>query len=430
MACRVNGVAVGGADTDVKGTDCALNIQTLKGSFIQVISPSPGSCAKISTVEQLIKQNHDDIMNRLNTDGALLFRGYDVETARDFERIGLAVLPLATRYPGGAPRVKHSEHVWSASETPAQMPISSHCELSYIPKLRPQAILFCCLNVPDEGGETPIANMHDVWASLPKDLRDRILANDFEVVRQYPGSKRRMLDVRRLAGPATAWSDVLGSSDPRTVQAEAEADGVTLNFWKSGATLPCMSSHEGSALQAVILGMFSVLMSPLIALMRMFSPWPLVEMQEKLPKCGDAGDSSVCVELVTHFSGSRQVAGRTAYAGVDVFFSEYGWAVEALFVAMHTRRLVHAYIALRIVIGTVLFTFLRKVGLIGRAPLDIMLQGRSLAISDVMHINQAYWKNFEFLKWQRGDVLILNNELCSHGRMPFEGPRKVLTAFG
>lgn len=129
-------------------------------------------------------------------------------------------------------------------------------------------------------------------------------------------------------------------------------------------------------------------------------------------------------------SGSREVEGRTAYAGVDVFFSEYGWAAEALFVAMRTCRLVHTWIAIRIVVGTMLFTLLRSIGLIGRAPLDLRLKGRSLPLLDVMRINQAYWKNFEFLKWQRGDVLILNNELCSHGRMPFEGKRLVLTAFG
>merc|ERR1719235_1434962 len=110
----------------------------------------------------------------------------------------------------------------------------------------------------------------------------------------------------------------------------------------------------------------------------MLSPWPLVEMQEKLPSFPEKINDTV-VELVSSFPGTRQVGGRTAYAGVDVFFSEYGWAAEAVFVAMRTRRPIHMYIALRIVIGTIMFTILRTLGLIGRAPLDLRLQNRALS---------------------------------------------------
>merc|ERR1719324_173601 len=119
-------------------------------------------------------------------------------------------------------------------------------------------------------------------------------------------------------------------------------------------------------------------------------------MQEMLPRFPEKF-SSACVELVSSFPGSRPVGGRTAYAGVDVFFSEYGWAVEAFFVAMRTRQLMHAYIALRIIAGTILFTILRSLGLIGRAPLDLRLQGRSLSLRDIISIEKAYWQNFEFL---------------------------------
>merc|ERR1712137_154450 len=137
------------------------------------------------------------------------------------------------------------------------------------------------------------------------------------------------------------------------------------------------------------------MMSPLLFLMKLMSPWPLVEMQDMLSSVPDK-ISSTCAELVSSFPGHRQVDGRTAYAGIDVFFSEYGWAVEASYVAMRTRRLIHVYIALRIVMMTILFTILRSFGLLGRAPIDLRLQGRALPLRDVISINKAFWQNFEF----------------------------------
>jgi hypothetical protein len=277
--------------------------------------------------------------------------------------------------------------------------------------------------------------MHDVWHSLPKQLQERIASHEFEVVRQFPGSKRRMLDVRRLAGPTTAWPDVLGTKDPASALSDAEKDGVKLSFWKCGKHAPLETSlkSRGDFLAAVMQAPI-LLISFMLRFIDMCLPWPLVEMQEKLvnpaDKDGQAIGKDTCVELVTSFSGCKELSGGTAYAGTDVFFSEYGWAVEAVLIALRTRRFIHAWVAFRIVLGTFVFMVLRSLGLIGRAPLDLRMQGRSLGLRDVIDIDRAYWNNFTFLKWQKGDVLILNNELCSHGRMPYEGNRRVLTAFG
>jgi hypothetical protein len=40
---------------------------------------------------------------------------------------------------------------------------------------------------------------------------------------------------------------------------------------------------------------------------------------------------------------------------------------------------------------------------------------------------RAYWKNAVVFTWKEGDVLVLDNRLVAHGRMPFRGARSILT---
>ncbi|MFS2001984.1 TauD/TfdA family dioxygenase [Duganella sp. CT11-25] len=45
-------------------------------------------------------------------------------------------------------------------------------------------------------------------------------------------------------------------------------------------------------------------------------------------------------------------------------------------------------------------------------------------------IRAAYAAEKVLFSWQAGDFLMLDNRLCAHGRMPFEGPRKIIVAMG
>ncbi len=46
------------------------------------------------------------------------------------------------------------------------------------------------------------------------------------------------------------------------------------------------------------------------------------------------------------------------------------------------------------------------------------------------HIREAYNKEKIKFKWQRGDIMILDNILTAHAREPFKGARKVAVAMG
>ena len=52
----------------------------------------------------------------------------------------------------------------------------------------------------------------------------------------------------------------------------------------------------------------------------------------------------------------------------------------------------------------------------------------TIARSDLYHIMDVLQANTIAFPWQRGDVMVLDNILTMHGRAPFQGARRVLTA--
>ncbi|MDQ1611552.1 MAG: hypothetical protein QOG00_1483 [Pyrinomonadaceae bacterium] len=54
--------------------------------------------------------------------------------------------------------------------------------------------------------------------------------------------------------------------------------------------------------------------------------------------------------------------------------------------------------------------------------------GNALSLSTLEHIREVTRAEAAFFKWRAGDILIVDNMLACHGRMPFTGARKVLVA--
>jgi hypothetical protein len=79
-----------------------------------------------------LAERPEETHNRLLEHGAILFRGFSIETPEDFERVARAIDPeLKNEYLGTSPRDGLTDYVFSASELPSYYPIPQHCEMSF-----------------------------------------------------------------------------------------------------------------------------------------------------------------------------------------------------------------------------------------------------------------------------------------------------------
>lgn len=56
--------------------------------------------------------------------------------------------------------------------------------------------------------------------------------------------------------------------------------------------------------------------------------------------------------------------------------------------------------------------------------------GASIADADLDRVREVLWNQAVIFPWRQGDILVLDNYMAAHGRMPYSGPRKILVAMG
>jgi alpha-ketoglutarate-dependent taurine dioxygenase len=310
-----------------------------------------------------MRREHDWLRERLAAHGALLFRGFAVDTAPAFESIARAVDDeLKNEYLGTSPRNALTPHVFTASELPPFYPIPQHCEMSFVAE-PPRRLFFCCLVEPAAGsGETPLADFRRVLRDLDPELVKRWEEKGLRIVRNYsgPGGGGRF-DLWKLK----RWDEMFLTTDRAAVDARCRKEGFE-PIWTDNGGLRIVSTQPVTRTQP--------------------------GTQEKV------WHNHANTFHVSQAEGEYARIHRLRPSG-----KHFGlWQLARVLEALQRRKPAHE-----------------------RAMHCEHADGSEIPRADMETVRDAIWKHMVVVPWRRGDVIAIDNFAVAHGRLPYAGPREV-----
>jgi alpha-ketoglutarate-dependent taurine dioxygenase len=164
-------------------------------------------------------QHRVSLEQQLLRHGALLFRGFAVQTAEDFSRLISALYGQPLEYhERSSPRSQVSGHIYTSTDHPPDQAIFLHNENSYQPAW-PLRICFFCKLPALQGGQTPLADMRRIYARLPARIRERF-------------AEKQVLYVRNFGdGLGLPWQEVFQTQERARVEAYCRETGMSCE-WK------------------------------------------------------------------------------------------------------------------------------------------------------------------------------------------------------
>ncbi|MGH8770786.1 MAG: condensation domain-containing protein [Burkholderiales bacterium] len=167
------------------------------------------------------KTNQQMLNAELLKYGALLFRGFRLQSALEFERFIRAISNDLIEYSyRSTPRTRVEGKIYTSTEYPAEQSIPLHNEMSYS-RNWPMKIWFFSVQQATQGGETPIADSRNVFSCIDPKIRQRF-------------SERKVMYVRNYgSGLDLSWQDVFQTTDKVELEAFCARAGMTLEWMDS-----------------------------------------------------------------------------------------------------------------------------------------------------------------------------------------------------
>lgn len=318
-------------------------------------------------LSEFIALHKTSLNSQLKEDGAILFQGFNVNNAQDFENAALEFdSDLKNNYLGTSPRNSITKFTFSASELPSFYPIPQHCEMSFL-KFPPRRLFFYCHTAPRRHGETPVCDFRKVAQHLDPHIKQQFEEKGILTIRNYDGpAGYGRFDLWKLK----RWDEVFGTTDKGLVEETCRKNYIEWE-WLSGDKL------------------------------RLYNRQPAFILH---PETGQQV-----------WFNHTQVFHRDAAAIEYAHIARRQPSLQSLFFNALTHVLTwHKKLSLPT----------QQLGTHTRFGDDT-----EIPTTYVEHLQQTIWRFIRFTPWKKGDVLALDNFSTSHGRMPYNGPREVFVCW-
>jgi alpha-ketoglutarate-dependent taurine dioxygenase len=166
--------------------------------------------------------------------GAILFRGFGIDSAQRFDALTAALFEerLAYTY-RSTPRTDVGRNIYTTTEYPPQATIPQHNENAY-QRDWPMKLVFCCIRPAATGGQTPLALTRNVTRRIDPAVAGRFRELGVLYVRNYYD----YLDLD--------WRTVFQTEDKRDMEAYCAAHDIEVE-WKADGNLRTRQTAQALA---------------------------------------------------------------------------------------------------------------------------------------------------------------------------------------
>jgi alpha-ketoglutarate-dependent taurine dioxygenase len=320
-----------------------------------------------------LEANRSWVEEQMLAYGAVLIRGFQIDTAPEFEQAISSLQPnLSDSYRGTSPRsvFEGTKYTFSAADVPVNYPIGQHLEMAFL-KSPPKQLYFGCLKESrSRGGETSLCDFRKVYQELDPAVRDKFEAKKVLYIRKHGKvGDKWTVDV----GAMLSWTQMFGTSDQQEVETICQEEDAPEVQW--------IGPNKDT----------------------FFQEWK-----------DDACQLHPVTKEKVWFNHAQVFHWSTFPAEL--------W--YAFFRIRDIRFLLRSIIIA--IIAVIKYCLLGH-----RMALDIRFgDGSPISVSEMNQVRKVVHKNMVFSTWKKGDIMCIDNFSTSHGRQPtYDFGRKVLVAW-
>uniref|UniRef100_A0A0G4GIU7 TauD/TfdA-like domain-containing protein n=1 Tax=Chromera velia CCMP2878 TaxID=1169474 RepID=A0A0G4GIU7_9ALVE len=339
-------------------------------------------------LQEWVGKNRQWLKEQMLNFGAVMFRGFEIKSPKDFQAVLLSFDPnLGTTYRGTSPRtaLEGTPYVFNAAEVPVYFPIPNHIEMSFLPEV-PRKVYFGCVKAPlSGGGATALTDFRKVYDDLDEETRAEFAQGLRYERRNPPKPTAWTLDANYMK----SWVDLFGSSDKDRVAELCEKEGYPCMWEKPDGSIVETTKGDGKDVSDCFF----------------YSTWDAPAFQLHPETCTPVWFNHINVFHPTSFPCELwrvfKMTGEVAFLLWCAV--AWLWTIFAVVVCGHKMGL---------------RTFSRA-------------SGKEIGWEQFGRVRQLIWKHTAYNRWEEGDVVLIDNLSVAHGRQPtWDSGRKIMVSWG